>query len=137
MLPAGSKTSAFLASCPDPTIATVAADLLYYSLVPDHPYADHAAPNNLYVAIAYAKPLIHRGQGEIGSLAKRADVGSRFDDDASLDRAIDSLRDPERRSQVASSLVGLQATYSWARAKRALIAAYPRPQFGGRRKGVQ
>lgn len=118
----------FLGFLPDPTIATVAADLLYYSLVPDHPYAAHAAPNNLYVAIAYATPLVHRGQGEIGSLAERADIGARFDDDASLDLAIDSLRDPERRRLVASSLAGLQATYSWGRASRTLLDTYPRPK---------
>ena len=80
----------FLGFLPDPTTATVAADLLYYSLVPDHPYAAHAAPNNLYVAIAYATPLVHRGQGEIGYLADRADIGARFDDDDSLEAAIDS-----------------------------------------------
>ena len=118
----------FLGFLPDPTIATVAADLLYYSLVPDHPYAAHAAPNNLYVAIAYATPLIHRGQGEIGSLAQRADIGAQFADDASLDDAIDSLRDPERRRMVAASLSALQATYSWASASRTLVAAYPRPK---------
>jgi len=118
----------FLGFLPDPTIATVAADLLYYSLAPDHPYAAHAAPNNLYVAIAYATPLIHRGQGEIGFLADRADIGARFDDDASLDLAIDALRDPERRRRVASILAGLQATYSWGRASRTLLDAYPRPK---------
>ena len=119
----------FLGFVPDPTIATVAADLLYYSLVPDHPYAAHAAPNNLYTAIAYSTPLVHRGQGEIGSLAERADIGALFDDDASLDLAIDSLRDPERRRRVANSLAGLQATYSWASASRTLIDAYPRPKM--------
>lgn len=118
----------FLGFLPDPAIATVAADVLYYSLVPDHPYAAHAAPNNLYVAIAYAKPLLHRGQGEIGSLAAHADIGEQFEDDASLDRAIDLLRDPERRRQITSSLIRLQATYSWAVAGRTLVAAYPRPK---------
>ncbi len=118
----------FLGFLPDPTTATVAADLLYYSLVPDHPYAAHAAPNNLYVAIAYATPLVHRGQGEIGFLAERVDIGARFDDDASLDAAIDSLRDPARRHQVARVLSGLQATYSWTRAATALLDAYPRPR---------
>ena len=119
----------FLGFLPDPTIATVAADVLYYSLVPDHPYAEHAAPNNLYVAIAFATPLVHRGQGEIGALAEREDIGARFDDDASLDLAIDSLRDPERRRQVASNLAELQATYSWASASRPLLDAYPRPKM--------
>jgi glycosyltransferase involved in cell wall biosynthesis len=119
----------FLGFLPDPTIATAAADVLYYSLVPDHPYAEHAAPNNLYVAIAFATPLVHRGQGEIGSIAERADIGVRFDDDASLDRAIDELRDPDRRRQVEESLTGLQATYSWAAAGRRLVDAYPRPKI--------
>lgn len=118
----------FLGFLPDPAVATVAADLLYYSLVPDHPYAAHAAPNNLYVAIAYATPLLHRGQGEIGSLAARADIGEQFGDDASLDQAIDILRDPARRRTVTSGLTALQTTYSWAAARRTLIDAYPRPR---------
>ena len=51
---------------------TVAADILYYALYDADPYSDHAAPNNLYVAIAYAIPLVHRGQGEIGIQAAQA-----------------------------------------------------------------
>lgn len=119
----------FLGFEPDPTVMTMAADLLYYSLVPYHPYAEYAAPNNLYVAIAYAKPLLHRGQGEIGYLAGQAEIGGQFDDDASLDRAIDSLRDPEHRHRVARVLTKLQSTYSWARASRTLLDAYPHPKM--------
>lgn len=118
----------FLGFLPDPAVATVAADLLYYSLVSDHPYAAHAAPNNLYVAIAYATPLLHRGQGEIGSLAGQADIGEQFDDDASLDRAIDALRDPARRREVTRSLTKLQSIYSWAAARLTLVDAYPGPR---------
>jgi len=119
----------FLGFLPDPTIATVAADVLYYSLVPDHPYAEHAAPNNLYVAIAFATPLVHRGQGEIGSIAERADIGVGFDDDASLELAFNELRDPDRRRQIERSLTRLQATYSWASAGRRLVDAYLRPKM--------
>jgi hypothetical protein len=109
----------------DPTPLTVAADLLYYALVDDHPYAAHAAPNNLYVAIAYGIPLIHRGQGEIGLLADRHRIGARFHDDRTLDAAIDELRDPRSRAAVSEELRGLREHYSWSRARAALLSVYP------------
>jgi glycosyltransferase involved in cell wall biosynthesis len=115
----------FLGFVADPTPVTVAADLLYYALVDDHPYAAHAAPNNLYVAISNGIPLIHRGQGEIGMLAGRHRIGARFHDDATLDAAIDELRDPRSRAAVGEELRGLRERYSWARARAALLSVYP------------
>ena len=109
----------------DPTPVTVAADLLYYALVDDHPYAAHAAPNNLYVAIAYGIPLIHRGQGEIGLLAGRHRIGARFHDDRTLDAAINELRDPRSRAEIRDELRRLRERYSWARARAALLSVYP------------
>jgi glycosyltransferase involved in cell wall biosynthesis len=104
-----------------------AADAVYYALSADHPYAAHAAPNNLYAAIAWAVPLIHRGQGEIGVVAREAEIGAAFADDASLDQAVDSLRDPARQQVVRSSLRGLQGRYTARSAAEALIGAYPTP----------
>ena len=115
----------FMGFVADPTPLTVAADLLYYALVNDHPYAAHAAPNTLYVAIAYGIPLIHRGQGEIGLLARRHRIGAEFHDDRTLDAAIDGLRDPRSRAAVSEELRGLREHYSWSRARAALLSAYP------------
>lgn len=115
----------FMGFVADPTPLTLAADLLYYALVDDHPYAAHAAPNNLYVAIAYGIPLIHRGQGEIGLLAARHRIGARFGDDRTLDAAIDELRDPRSRTAIGEDLRGLREPYSWARARAALLSVYP------------
>jgi glycosyltransferase involved in cell wall biosynthesis len=109
----------------DPTPLTLAADLLYYALVDDHPYAAHAAPNNLYVAISHGIPLIHRGQGEIGLLAARHRIGAAFHDDRTLDTAIDELRDPRIREVVGEELRELRGRYSWSRARAALLSAYP------------
>ena len=116
----------FLGYLPDPTPVTVAADVLYYSLDPEHPYSVHAAPNNLYVAIAYAIPLVHRGQGEIGALAARHRIGAAFHDDVSLDAAIEELIQPATHAAVSAELRSLQVEYSWARARAALLSVYPR-----------
>lgn len=116
----------FLGFVADPIPITVAADALYYALRDDHPYAAMAAPNNLYVAIAYAIPLVHRRQGEIGVIADRDDIGPSFDDDASLDAAFDRLRDPTVQASIRSTLRGLQDSYAWSRARETLLEAYGR-----------
>jgi glycosyltransferase involved in cell wall biosynthesis len=123
----------FIGWTDDPGRLYAAADAVYYALHPDHPYAAHAAPNNLYAAIAWAVPLVHRGQGEIGAAAREAQIGAAFDDDASLDQAIDALRDPERQAAVRASLRGLQDRYTARRAAEALIDAYPLPPHKGDR----
>lgn len=115
----------FLGFLPDPTTVTVAADALYYALVDDHPYAVHAAPNNLYVAISHGVPLVHRGQGEIGVLASRYRIGAEFHDDDSLDAAIEHLREPAVSAAIREELRGLRELYSWSRAGAALLSVYP------------
>ena len=112
---------------PNPTNALAAADVLYYSLKADHPYAAHAAPNNLYVAVAHAIPLVHRDQGEIGLLAAQHDIGSPFHDDATLDAAIERMADPTTNARVRSELRGLQSSFRWSAASERLVEAYPRP----------
>ena len=116
----------FLEWLPDPSPIYAAADCIYYALHDQHPYAKHAAPNNLYFAIAFARPLIHRGQGEIGILASMADIGESFTDDDSLTRAIERLRTPSRRSAAETGLRGLQASYSARHAADELRLAYAR-----------
>lgn len=111
----------------DPDGLYAAADALYYALHPWHPYADHPAPNNLYAAIAWTVPLVHRSQGEIGHVAAEADIGAAFSDDASLDAALDALRDPVRHARVREELRRLQDRYAARRAADALLAAYPLP----------
>jgi glycosyltransferase involved in cell wall biosynthesis len=115
----------FVGWAADPGELYAAADAVYYALDPDHPYASHAAPNNLYAAIAWAVPLIHRGQGEIGIVAREAQIGEPFTADASLDQAVDALRDPARQQAVRTSLRGLQVRYTARSAAEALIDAYP------------
>jgi glycosyltransferase involved in cell wall biosynthesis len=110
----------------NPTTLLAAADAVYYALRPDHPYAAYAAPNNLYVAIAHGVPLVYRAQGELATLGREALVGFPFSDDPSLERAMDQLRDPEANRRVRSSLAALRRRYTWKRAARILVDAYPR-----------
>jgi glycosyltransferase involved in cell wall biosynthesis len=105
-----------------------AADALYYALRPDHPYAAHAAPNNLYVAIAHAVPLIYREQGELALIGRQHRIGLSFEDDVSLDRAFDSLRDLDGNEAIREELRQLQGTYRWSRAADRLLAVYPSPE---------
>jgi glycosyltransferase involved in cell wall biosynthesis len=111
---------------PDPSDLLAAADIGYYALQPDHPYAAYAAPNNLYVAIAHGLPLVYREQGELALVGTSALIGCPFVDDASLDAAIDQLRNPEMNARVRSSLAELRESYRWEHAARALVEAYPR-----------
>jgi glycosyltransferase involved in cell wall biosynthesis len=123
---AGLPNVRFLGFLTDPVPVTIAADALYYALHDDHPYAAMAAPNNLYVAISHAVPLVHRGQGEIGILATRGDIGAAFHDAASLDAAFDRLRDPAEQAAVRSELRRLQPGYRWSMARDVLVGVYRR-----------
>jgi glycosyltransferase involved in cell wall biosynthesis len=110
----------------NPAQLLAAADVLFYALKTDHPYAAHAAPNNLYQAIAYAIPLLHRNQGEIRIVASNQLIGRAFTDAASLDVAVDELRDPAANARVRESLRSMQDAYRWTRAAERLVPAYRR-----------
>ncbi len=107
---------------PDDLLA--ASDVLYYALKPDHPYAAHAAPNNLYQAVAYAIPLVYREHGEIAVAAADHEIGRSFSDTRSLEIALEEMRDPARNAAVRDELRMLQPTYQWSRAAEILIDAY-------------
>jgi glycosyltransferase involved in cell wall biosynthesis len=115
----------FLGWVPDPTTLLAAADVLYYALRPDHPYAAFAAPNNLYVAIAHAVPLVYRPQGELEEVGRSEVIGIPFTDAPSLDAAIDRLRDPAVAEAIRASLADLRRRYTWEAAVEPLVAAYP------------
>lgn len=109
-----------------PAALIVAADALYYALKPEHPYAAHAAPNNLYQAVAYAIPFVYREQGEIAAVSARHRIGRPFTDGTSLASAIDALRDPAENAAIRADLRRLQDSFRWTRAAAALVGAYDR-----------
>ena len=110
----------------DTTELFAAADALYYALKPDHPYASHAAPNNLYIAIANAVPLIYRAQGELAVVGGRHRIGEPFTDADTLEASIAALRDPAHNAAIRDDLRTLQGRYRWSDAARRLVQAYPR-----------
>lgn len=112
---------------PDPGDALAAADILYYSLCPGHPYAPYAAPNNLYVAMSHAVPLVYRPQGEIGLVADQHRIGRAFTDGESLDAAIAELANPDVGAAIRAGLKRLRRSYAPAIARERLLAVYPRP----------
>jgi hypothetical protein len=113
---------------PDPSGVLSAADAIYYALHTDHPYAAYAAPNNLYVAIAHAVPLVYRAQGELADVGNEHEIGRAFTDDASLDVAVAELRDPEVAARIRAALLNLRRAYTWEAAVSPLLAAYPRSE---------
>ncbi|MGH2381039.1 MAG: glycosyltransferase [Candidatus Limnocylindria bacterium] len=117
---------------PDTTELFAAADALYYALKPDHPYASHAAPNNLYIAIANTVPLVFRAQGELSAVSARHRIGEVFVDDTTLERAIGALRDPAHNAAVRADLRTLQEQFRWADAAAALVGAYPHHELAHR-----
>jgi hypothetical protein len=109
----------------DPSDLLAGADALFYALRRDHPYASLAAPNNLYIAIAHAVPLAYREQGELAEVGAKHEIGVPFDDDASLDAALDQLADPAVNARIRGSLMALGSDYRWAVAAVRLVRAYP------------
>lgn len=110
---------------PDPAVLLAAIDVAYYALLPAHPYARLAAPNNLYVAIANAIPLVYREQGDLEEVGRAHVIGAPFHDAPSLDAAFDELRDPDRRREIVRGLEALGESYRWATAVAPLVSAYP------------
>ena len=117
---------------PDTSELFAAADALYYALKPDHPYASHAAPNNLYIAIANSVPLVFRAQGELSAVSARHRIGEVFVDDVTLERAIGALRDPVHNAAVRADLRTLQEQFRWADAAARLVGAYPHHEVAHR-----
>lgn len=109
---------------PDPGGILSAADALYYALKPDHAYARHAAPNNLYQAVARTLPLVYRNQGELAAVAARHRIGIPFRDQDSLDSAIHMLRDPAVNQAIRAELASLQRGFSEGAAASRLVGAY-------------
>ena len=116
----------FLGWLPNPAGVLAAADAIYYSLRADHPYGPLAAPNTLYQSIAFALPLVYRRQGELEIVGRRHVIGAAFEDDDSLDAALDILRDPARNAEIRAGLRALEGRYAWPVAVERLVAAYPR-----------
>lgn len=114
----------FLGWVPDPNQLYAAADAVFYALRPEHPYAQHPAPNNLYRAIAMTMPLVYREQGELATVSREAEIGIPFDDDASLDAALRQLEDPVVNARIREQLQSLQEKYRWSTAAKSLLDAY-------------
>jgi hypothetical protein len=109
----------------DPSDLLAASDALFYALRRNHPYAALAAPNNLYVAIACQVPLAYREQGELAEVGALHEIGVPFDDDATLDAALDQLAEPAVNARIRTSLRAMARDYRWAAAAERLVRAYP------------
>jgi hypothetical protein len=108
---------------PDPIYRSI--DAIYYIIDPKHPYSQFAAPNTLYIAIAYGIPIIGLPLGELG-LLKRYPVGIALDSLSieSLDIALHKLHEIKNHPNRNQIYKELRAAYSWQTAEKNLLLAY-------------
>lgn len=123
---AGIPNLHFIGWRPDPNPVIAACNALFYGLATDDPYNKLRTPNNLYMSIALAVPLITTDVSESSLLIGRTGAGEVLKEPtvAALRTAIESLRDPRRSEEVKRLLVGLQDEYSWRRAAQLLLSVY-------------
>lgn len=107
-----------------------ASDTFLYLMDSDHPYARYIAPNNLYLSIAWLKPLIGVKTGEIKQVLSTDAGGFLFSeyDTKTVYKAIQRLyEDTDTYAQYVELLKGLQHEYSWEKAQQNLLDAYRTP----------
>lgn len=111
----------------DTTALYSASNALVYLMDLSHPYTRYNAPNNLYLSIAWALPLIGVAAGEIGATLTSGETGMLIDkmDVDTLCRAVVELSgQPELYERIVNNLRQLQPFYSWASAARCLRRAH-------------
>jgi glycosyltransferase involved in cell wall biosynthesis len=106
---------------------TCAADIVYYGFDPNNPNARFSAPNKLYEALAAGRPLITGDFGEIADVVRDASCGIVLPKygDQEIRQAVDRLRDPAVRREMASnaSRIG-RRTMNWRNGEQVLSREY-------------
>ena len=111
----------FLGWIEDTLRLLAAADAVFYTLDPTHPYSRFAAPNTLYSAIAANRPLISAAQGEVEWMTRNSrgiiPLGDLSVD--ALERAVSTLPDWEGWGVVRDQ-------FTWDRSEQQLLDAVHR-----------
>jgi glycosyltransferase involved in cell wall biosynthesis len=117
----------FLGWVEDTTSLYSASNALIYLMDLSNPYTAYNSPNNLYLSIAWALPLIAVNAGEVAAVLTSAKTAILIDDiDAqTVASAVHRLaHEPALYAQCVENLKELQDTFSWASAAESLRSAY-------------
>ncbi len=103
-------------------------DALIYLIKEDHIYSDWIAPNNLYTAIAYTKPLISLNKGEVKHIFNRQKIGYCITNYSysELVKATKYIFDEANLKVIKNNIKKIQQQYTWDNAEKELIKVYKR-----------
>ena len=110
-----------------------ASDAMIY-LMANYPYADFCSPNNLYLSIAWALPLIAISKGEISLTLSSYESGILLEDITTgnvVQAAIRLYSDKCLYQRIVKNLCELQASYSWETAANRLDNLYQKFVLAG------
>jgi glycosyltransferase involved in cell wall biosynthesis len=104
-----------------------ASDALIYLMDPDHPYTDFNSPNNLFLSIAWAIPLVAVSKGDIADVLSSYENGILLDN-ASPDTITQAIlrlsSEPMLYDHIVDNLTKLQEKYNWQICGKRLISLY-------------
>jgi glycosyltransferase involved in cell wall biosynthesis len=104
-----------------------ASDALIYLMNTSHPYADYNSPNNLFLSIAWALPLITISKGEIGVTLSPNENGILLNDitpNIIVQEVIELYTDKVLYQRIVTNLIKLQESYNWQIAAKRLVTLY-------------
>jgi glycosyltransferase involved in cell wall biosynthesis len=104
-----------------------ASNALVYLMDSNNPYTKFNVPNNLFLSIAWALPLVGINSGEISNILLPEITGILIDKvnvDDVFSGVMKLLERSDCRTQIIDNLKNLQKTYSWDIAKINLYEAY-------------
>jgi hypothetical protein len=103
-------------------------DALIYLIKEDHKYSDWIAPNNLYTAIAYTKPLISLNKGEVRRVFNSNPIGYCVANYSysELLKATKNIFDESNLKVIKNNIKNIQQQYTWDNAEKELITVYKR-----------
>ncbi len=103
-------------------------DALIYLIKEDHSYSNWIAPNNLYLAIACAKPLISLNKGEVKQIFTKKTIGYCVNDYSynELLNATNYIFNENRMKKIKDNILSIQELYTWSKAEEQLLIVYNR-----------
>lgn len=102
------------------------SDILVYLVDSKHNYSHWIAPNNLFIAIAYRKPLIAIDRGEVSEIFSDYSIGSLVSDYSfnSLKEGVDNILKLDNLREIDENLKLCQKDYTWSNSEKELNTLY-------------
>jgi glycosyltransferase involved in cell wall biosynthesis len=92
-----------------------------------HPYAEYNSPNNLFLSIAWAIPLIAISKGEIGLTLSPDEHGILLKNilpNTVIEDVVRLYTDKTLYQRIVTNLIKLQETFNWQIAAKRLLNLY-------------